>query len=177
MPMQIGKSATPMLITHTCAADVSSHTRLLATMWPLWDSTTHPCEPRGSGKFHFDYNGDYATERVLIMSGRATLTTNGRSPPVELVAGDAVDFHRGYACDWEVHEPMTKHYTYIGSFIPGSITCDECSANCFAESYLSGFVDLCPGCYLKDQRKVDKLYRGAEYQRKGKKSKGKKRKA
>ena len=33
-----------------------------------------PQVPAKSGKFHFDYNGDYATERVLITSGRATLT-------------------------------------------------------------------------------------------------------
>jgi hypothetical protein len=36
-------------------------------------------EPPKSGKFPFNYNGDYATERVLIICGAATLTPDDGS--------------------------------------------------------------------------------------------------
>jgi hypothetical protein len=43
-------------------------------------------EPKGSGRFPFNYNGDYATERVLIMQGVATLTPDDGAAPVTLAA-------------------------------------------------------------------------------------------
>ena len=61
------------LCTVTAAADVQDDFKDLALTWPLWDSKTHPQKPKNSGKFRFDYNGSYASERVLIMSGKATL--------------------------------------------------------------------------------------------------------
>ena len=103
------------LITHTPASEVDAAGEFAATArsWPLWDSSSHPCVPAGSGKFAYDYNGDYDTERVLIASGRATLTPKDGSAKVVLATGDTVWFHKGFSCDWEVHEPMTKHYAYF----------------------------------------------------------------
>ena len=46
--------------------------------------------PPKSGKFHFDYNGDYETERVLIMSGEATLTPDDGSEEIVIGKGDQV---------------------------------------------------------------------------------------
>ena len=84
-----------------------------ASDWPMWDSVTHPQEPAGSGKFAFSYNGDYATERVLILSGVATLAPDDGSEPFEIEAGDSVWFHHGFSCQWTVHERMTKRYQVI----------------------------------------------------------------
>ena len=47
--------------------------------------------PPKSGKFHFDYNGDYETERVLIMSGEATLTPDDGSEEILIGKGDQVE--------------------------------------------------------------------------------------
>jgi len=98
------------LVTHVPAAQVSAEFKAAADAFPLWDSTTHPQKPAGSGKFLFDYNGDYDTERVLILSGKATLTpTVGLNrKPIAIGAGDSVWFHHGFACAWHVTEPMTK---------------------------------------------------------------------
>ena len=103
-------------VTIIRAADVSADYKKMASAWPVWESKTHPQKPKGSGKFPFNYNGDYDTERVLIISGRATLTPLGQQTATQLTieAGDAVYFHRGFKCLWEVHEPMTKYYAYFG---------------------------------------------------------------
>ena len=100
------------LVTHVPAAQVSAEFKAAADAFPLWDSITHPQKPAGSGKFLFDYNGDYDTERVLILSGKATLTpTVGLNrKPIAIGAGDSVWFHHGFACAWHVTEPMTKKY-------------------------------------------------------------------
>jgi len=125
MPAEEGKTAVPKrksggldmaaLVTHTPAADVPADFVASAAEWPLWDSDTHPHEPAGSGKFPFNYNGDYATERVLIVSGRATLAPDDGSEAVTLSAGDSVWFHHGFACQWTVAERMTKRYQYFGA--------------------------------------------------------------
>ena len=52
------------LVTIIPAAEVPAEYKATAAAWPIWDSKTHPQKPKGSGKFPFDYNGDYATERV-----------------------------------------------------------------------------------------------------------------
>mmetsp|Transcript_56325 Transcript_56325/g.96962 ORF Transcript_56325/g.96962 Transcript_56325/m.96962 type:complete len:323 (-) Transcript_56325:429-1397(-) len=140
------------LITHALASAVSANFISLAADWPLWDSEDHPQEPQGSGKFPFNYNGDYATERVLIVSGRATLTPDDGSPVVTLEPGDSVFFHHGFACQWTVHERMTKRYNYfdadgqLKAALP-AIACDGCGCDCEAESYLVGDEDFCPRCH------------------------------
>lgn len=140
------------LVTHTSAADVPAAFVASAADWPLWDSDTHPHEPAGSGKFPFNYNGDYSTERVLIVSGRATLAPDDGSEEVVLAAGDSVHFHHGFACQWTVTERMTKRYNYFGADgeikAPAAIACDKCGVDCEPESYLvNGEEDMCPACY------------------------------
>jgi len=162
------------LVTVIRAADVTAEYKEMAAGWPEWSSKTHPQKPAKSGKFHFDYNGDYATERVLITSGRATLKPDAGGAEVVIGAGDAVHFHRGFACMWHVTEPMKKNYAYFGddgkemSEEPEGITCDLCGAGCFAESYLHSDedgteLDLCCGCFRKGKKK----YAGAEHQKLG----------
>eukprot|EP00961_Rhodomonas_salina_P010083 135724-Rhodomonas_salina.1 len=128
------------LITHTPELAVLADYASEAAHWPLWDSDEQPQEPPGSGKFLFKYNGDYATERVLIVSGRATLAPEDGSAPVELAPGDSVWFHHWFSCSWIVHERMTKRYQYFdgGGVLkaPAAIACDKCGVDCEAESYL-----------------------------------------
>jgi len=157
------------LITYVAAADVSESFREKAMTWPLWDSRLHPQTPPKSGKFHFEYNGDYETERVLVVSGKATLTPEDGSPQITISEGDQVFFHKGLICNWHVIEPMTKHYAYFG--VDGeevqpnpSITCDVCGAECYEESYFTKEEeDICPECYKADR----KMYAGAEHQKFG----------
>ena len=157
------------LITFVAAADVSETFRETATTWPVWDSRLHPQTPPKSGKFHFEYNGDYETERVLVLTGKATLTPEDGSPPITISEGDQVFFHKGLVCDWHVLEPMTKHYAYFG--VDGeevqpkpSITCDVCGVECYEESYFTKEEeDICPECYKADR----KMYAGAEHQKFG----------
>ena len=157
------------LCTVTAAADVPDDFKALATAWPLWDSKTHPQKPRGSGKFRFDYNGTYASERVLIMSGAATLKPTDGSPSFDIKAGDAVTFWNGFSCDWRVTKRMTKHYAYYSEDgkpeeeYETGIACDMCSADCFAESYLFEEMDICPTCFKKDEARFE----GAEHQKEG----------
>ena len=109
--------ATPVsnghpLCTVTDAADVPAEFAALAKTWPLWDSKTHPQKPKNSGKFRFDYNGTYHSERVLIMSGAATLKPTDGSAAIQIKAGDRVIFWNGFSCNWHVTTRMTKHYSY-----------------------------------------------------------------
>ncbi|KAJ1620462.1 hypothetical protein T492DRAFT_1077705 [Pavlovales sp. CCMP2436] len=171
MEADVGGSAAATvskLITHTPAAEVSAAFKEAASAWPLWDSKTHPQKPKNSGKFRFDYNGSYDTERVLITSGSATLFPTDGSAAVSICGGDAVFFHKGFCCDWVVHEPMTKHFAYFvgeeeSSLALADIACDECGKDCTAESYLSGELDLCPKCFKANEQK----HAGAEKQRFG----------
>lgn len=157
------------LITHVPAADVTDDFKDLALTWPLWESRTHPQAPPKSGKFHFDYNGDYETERILVMSGKATLSPSDGSDPITIGEGDQVFFHKGFACDWHVTEPMKKHYAYydedeVEVAANPSIACDICEAECYEESYLTKEEeDICPDCYKADK----KMYTGAEHQKFG----------
>jgi len=157
------------LITHVPAEDVKDEFTALAMTWPLWDSRTHPQTPAKSGKFLFDYNGEYETERVLIMSGKAKLSPTDGSDPITITEGDQVFFHKGFACNWHVTEPMKKHYAYYDEegveVAPNpSIACDICEAECYEESYLTKEEeDICPDCFKADK----KQYAKAEHQKFG----------
>ena len=116
------------------------------------------------------------------MSGEATLTPDDGSDPVTIAKGDQVFFHKGFACNWHVTKPMTKHYAYYGAdgeevASNPSIACDTCEAECYEESYLTvDEEDICPDCYKADK----KLYAKAEHQKFGeavKPEKGAKREA
>jgi hypothetical protein len=172
LPARAAADEAPLahkLCTVTSAADVPDAFKALAKTWPLWDSKTHLQKPKNSGKFRFDYNGSYHSERVLIMSGAATLKPLDGSDAITIRAGDQVTFWHGFACNWHVTERMTKHYSYYGEDgnpegdeLPG-IACDACGADCYAESYLfAEETDLCPKCFAADAK-----YEGAEHQREG----------
>ena len=98
-------SASGIVITP--ATDVTKTVRDAAAEWPIWDSEAHPQVPSGSGNFSFRHTTE---ERVLILTGAATLTPDDGSPALELRAGDAATFQRGFACAWHVTERMIKHY-------------------------------------------------------------------
>ena len=100
------------LFKHIPAAEVTAEFKDLASSWPLWESANQPPEEE-KDKFHFDYNGDHDSERVLVASGSATLKPDDGSPSVELKPGDAIYLHKGFACSWAVLEPMTTHYGYF----------------------------------------------------------------
>ena len=120
----------------------------LAGTWEVWDSTTHPQEPEGSAKFHFDYSNNFQ-ERVWVTEGTALLTPDDGSDPVTITAGEFVVFHQGFKCWWHVTTPMKKHYCYYdkegaatalsvnradwlsgNATVSNSIACDLCGANC-----------------------------------------------
>ena len=168
-PGPIAAASVHPFCTVTDAIEVDAEFKELAKSWPLWDSKTHPQKPKNSGKFRFDYNGSYHSERVLIMSGAATLKPTDGSAAIQIKAGDRVIFWNGFSCDWTVTARMTKHYAYYGENgepecedLPG-IACDVCGVDCFAESYLfAEETDVCPKCF-----KADAKYAGAELQREG----------
>ena len=81
-----------------CCATWSHRQLSLLLLWQgrrFWFQSPLQCvlhqNPPKSGKFHFDYNGDYETERVLIMSGEATLTPDDGSEEILIGKGDQVE--------------------------------------------------------------------------------------
>ena len=158
------------LYQHVPADKVPAAFKELAKDWPVWDSKDAD-PPLVDGKVHFKYDGDYASERVLIVSGKATITPDDGSDPVEVGAGDAVYLHHGLAATWTVHESIVQHYGYFGEdgkeIKQTELTCDICGADCFEESYLfNDEVDICPRCFISDSKGAEE-YEGAEYQREG----------
>ena len=134
---------------------VTSEFKKLAKSWPVWSSDEAEPMQKGTNRFHFHYNGDYDSERVLITKGKATMTPDDGSPSLALVAGDAAHFHFGLAATWEVHEPLTMSYGYFGrdgeELKQDELHCDVCGAECYEESYLfNDETDICPTCYRAD---------------------------
>ena len=131
---------------HVRANLVSARFKTLASEWPTW---------RADGEtVHIEYDGEYGSERVLIVSGRATVTPdNSNLPSFNVVRGDAVYFMHGFACTWHIEEaPLVQRYGYFG--VDGKeiketfLTCDVCGDDCFAESYLyDDEMDICPRCF------------------------------
>ena len=62
---------------HVRAELVPPRIKTLAADWQLWDSAQEGTE----GTIHIDYDGEYGSERVLIVSGRATIVPDDGSPP------------------------------------------------------------------------------------------------
>lgn len=172
------------LFQHVPAALVPAAFKEMAEDWPLWESNEAD-PPLVDGKVHFDYNGDYGSERVLVASGRATLTPDeGMGAAFNVGPGDAIYLHFGFACTWTIHEPLVQHYGYFsieGTEIKQTeLTCDVCGDDCFLASYLfDDEMDICPRCFMSDAKGAEE-YVGAQYQEDGKdavepKSKKKKR--
>ena len=175
------------LITVTPLDDVTDEYKKEAKTWTKWDSKSRK-------KFPYNYQQE---ERVLILEGEAILTpttttttiagTETKLNPdtaareflpeeIKIKAGEAVTFHVGFKCKWQITKRMKKHYTVIVSGEEGeeevaaaaAITCDICSTDCVAESYFvkQEEIDICPDCYQKDD--LNK-YQGAEHQKEGEK--------
>ena len=62
------------------------------------------------------------------MNGKATLSPMDGLEPITFSKGYQVIFHKGFACNWHMTEPMKKHYTtnegqpillflYIGDYL------------------------------------------------------------
>ena len=62
------------------------------------------------------YDGEYGSERVLIVSGRATVVPDDGSPSFTVGTGDAVYFMYGFRCTWRILEsPLVHRYGYFGA--------------------------------------------------------------
>ena len=158
------------LYQHVPADKVPAPFKELAKDWPTWDSNDAD-PPLVDGKVHFNYDGDYGSERVLVVHGKATITPDDGSPTVDVGEGDAVYLHKGFSCTWTIHEPLVQHYGYFGAdgkeIKQTELTCDICGDDCYEESYLfNDEVDICPRCFISDSKGAEE-YEGAEYQREG----------
>ena len=58
--------------THVPAAHVSAAFKDASEAWPVWDSSAQEGSA-GPNRFRFEYNGDYGSERVLVLAGKATI--------------------------------------------------------------------------------------------------------
>ena len=133
---------TTLLSSHSLLSPTHPY-RMAAECWEVWASETHPCEPEGSGRFHFDY-ADNHQERVLIIEGEAELSPTDGKTAFTIHKGDYVVFHQGFACEWHVTTPMRKHYCYFdeeGNVTqPNNVACDKCGADCFESRTLSSLL-------------------------------------
>ena len=84
------------LYQHLRAELVPPRVKMLAAAWQVWDSAQE-----GAGyTIHIDYDGDYGSERVFIVSGRATVIPDDGSASFAVGPGDAVYFMHGFRCTW-----------------------------------------------------------------------------
>jgi uncharacterized cupin superfamily protein len=157
------------LITVTPVDDVTDDYKKEAKAWIVWDS-------KNRKRFPYNYTQE---ERILILSGGATITPNkdddedDAPEPIKLVAGNAVIFHKGFKCQWQITKRMKKHYAVFAvegeedEEAGAAITCDVCGEDCVAESYFvkKEELDICLACYEKDKKK----YKKAEHQKNGEK--------
>lgn len=94
------KNMSTPLYQHVRSDSVPPRIKTLAVGWQVWDFAQE-----GSGdKIHIDYDGDYGSERVLIVSGHATVIPDDGTPSFNVGPGDAVYFMRGFRCTWHIRE-------------------------------------------------------------------------
>uniref|UniRef100_A0A6S8F2N4 (S)-ureidoglycine aminohydrolase cupin domain-containing protein n=1 Tax=Aplanochytrium stocchinoi TaxID=215587 RepID=A0A6S8F2N4_9STRA len=154
------------------AGDVSAEIKADSKSWKVWKSKTHPQEPEGSGKFHFDYSNNHE-ERVVVLKGQAALTPDDGSPEVTIKKGDYVIFKQGFKCNWHVTKEMEKSYCYFdeNGEVCEPIACDICGGNCWKESYFLPKTeeDICVPCFKAKGGRKGKFFHGKspEYQQKG----------
>ena len=67
--------------------------------WSIWT-----CEP---SKFDWEYDQE---EHCYIIEGRVQVI--GSENTVDIEPGDYVIFPKGLKCNWNVSEPIRKHYTF-----------------------------------------------------------------
>lgn len=68
--------------------------------WPIWEKEV--------SQFPWSYD---AKEVCLILEGAVTVTPDG-GEPVLIQAGDLVTFPQGMSCEWNITQPIRKHYTF-----------------------------------------------------------------
>ena len=157
------------LYQHLRSELVPPRVKTMAAAWQVWDSAQE-----GVGDtIHIDYDGEYGSERVLIVSGRATVVPDDGSPSFTVRPGDVVYFMHGFRCTWRILEsPLVQRYGYFGAdgkeIKDDTLTCDVCGADCSEESYLyDEEMDICPRCFHLDAKSAQQ-WEDAEYQRWGK---------
>ena len=90
------------LYQHIRADSVAPRIKTLSKDWPAWKFS--------EGTTHIDYDGDYGSERVLIVSGRATIEPDyDGSPSFNVSRGDCIYFMAGFQFK---KLPFQKSYVY-----------------------------------------------------------------
>ena len=83
------------LYQHLRSELVPPRVKTMAAAWQGWHSVQE-----GAGEtIHIDYDGEYGSERVLIVSGRATVVPDDGSPSFTVATGDAVYFMQDRGSD------------------------------------------------------------------------------
>ncbi len=68
--------------------------------WPIWEKEVST----------FDWSYD-SIEECYLLEGKVKVTTpDGKT--VEFGKGDFVTFPKGLSCEWEISEPVKKHYNF-----------------------------------------------------------------
>lgn len=67
--------------------------------WPVWSGEV--------SAFPWQYD---QREVCYLLEGQAVVTPADDGAPVEIAAGDLVVFPAGMVCQWEVLQPVRKHY-------------------------------------------------------------------
>ena len=159
------KNMTAPLYQHVLADSVAPRIKTLAANWQVWEFA--------EGATDIEYDGEYGSERVWIVSGRATIEPNDGSPSFNVGPGDVVYFLSGFQCTWRVHEaPLVQRYGFFGfdgkEIKDAEVTCDVCGRDCAEESYLyDDEMDICPRCFKLDAESAQQ-YEDAQHQRRGK---------
>lgn len=68
--------------------------------WPVWGKEV--------SRFPWVYD---SSETCLLIAGEVIVRAQGLEP-VHLLAGDLACFPAGLACEWEILQPLRKHYRF-----------------------------------------------------------------
>ncbi len=68
--------------------------------WPIWSKEV--------SRFPWEYD---KTETCYMLEGEAIVTPEG-GEPVTITEGDLVVFPQGMKCEWQITEPVSKHYSF-----------------------------------------------------------------
>ncbi|KAJ6763608.1 hypothetical protein OIU79_024201 [Salix purpurea] len=79
----------------------SKLTELGVRKWPKWG-----CPP---SKFPWTYS---AKETCYLLEGKVKVYPDEADEPVEITAGDLVEFPKGMSCTWDVSVGVDKHYNF-----------------------------------------------------------------
>jgi hypothetical protein len=82
------KNMTAPLYQHVLADSVAPRIKTLAADWQVWEFA--------EGATDIEYDGEYGSERVWIVSGRATIEPEDGSPSFNVGPGDVVYFLSGF---------------------------------------------------------------------------------